>query len=683
MEKAELALAKDPADPEGLMLKGSTLLARREFEAAARVFEGLLQKGVRKPEAFLALATAQVQAGGPAQAEKTLQDGIAANRDSAALAMGLARFYSEAKQPEKAVAAMRRVIEIEPHQPMHRFLLASLLWDDGRQAAAIEMVADVLAKEPAGEELRETAARFYLSKNQPLEAAKVLEAGIEKAPGSFKLRLLLGEVHLNLNQPQKAIETLESALTLSKDPAAPGVIQAKTLLARVYMLVRQTDKAEAYVNEVIKDNPKSIEAQLTRGDIFLVKGDGVNAAAAFRTVVGERPQFIPGYLRLAGAHVLNQELDLAVSVLQNGLRVEPKSRELLQTLARVHLLKKNPAAAEEQLRRIVDLYPNEPAARADLGDFFASIGKAAEAREAYRAVIRKDPQSPLGHLKLARLYRSENKPQEALAALEEGYRQNQVSAELLTELMQGYIRQKRHDAALAVCRKRIAENPRDVFAHNLLGWVYTDLKNYQEAEGALKKAIEMQPLWPAPHTNLANLYLLQGRKAEAAAKFEAAIGANPKDPAGYLSLALLYERDKDYGNAKKVYERAIKENPNFWFAANNLAFLLTETSTGKEELARAKTLAEEAIRQRPNEPALTDTLGWVYFRMGDLGQARGLIEQALAAAPDADVLNYHMGAVLLKLGQRDAAREKLKKALDGSGDYLGRGEAEKMLKELG
>jgi tetratricopeptide (TPR) repeat protein len=44
MEKAELALAKDAADPEGLMLKGSTLLARREFEATARVFEGLLQK---------------------------------------------------------------------------------------------------------------------------------------------------------------------------------------------------------------------------------------------------------------------------------------------------------------------------------------------------------------------------------------------------------------------------------------------------------------------------------------------------------------------------------------------------------------------------------------------------------------------------------------------------------------
>jgi tetratricopeptide (TPR) repeat protein len=258
-----------------------------------------------------------------------------------------------------------------------------------------------------------------------------------------------------------------------------------------------------------------------------------------------------------------------------------------------------------------------------------------------------------------------------------------MSAELLTDLTQAYIQQKQHAAAIAICRKRVEANPQDVFALNLLGWVYTDMKNFQEAEGALKKAIEMQPLWPAPHTNLANLYLVQGRKAEAAEKFEAAVNANTKDPAGYLSLALLYERDKDFPNAIKVYERALKENPNFYFAANNLAFLLSETSTKKEDLARAKALAEDAIKMQPQEPALVDTLGWVYFRMGDTAQARGLLEQALAAAPDADVLNYHMGAVLLKLGQKDEAREKLRKALEGNGDYPGRGDAEKLMRELG
>ena len=649
----------------------------------AKIFEGLLQKGVKSQEIYLILANAYAQGNDLAKAEKTLQEGIAANKDSVPLQLGIARFYSDAKQPEKAVSAMRKVIELQPDQPMHKFNLANLLWDDGRQAAAIEIVADLLAEDTVSEETRTTAARFYLSKNQLLEASKVLDAAIVKAPKSFKFRLFLGEVYLYQGQVQKAIETLESALKLSRDPATPGIIQVKTLLARVYMLMRQTDKAEAYVNEVINDNPRSIEGHFTKGEIFLIKGDGVKAAAEFRTVVSERPQFMPGYIRLAGAHALNQEMDLAVSVLQDALREDPKSREVLKTLARVYALKKNPAAAEEQLRKIVDLYPNEPTARADLGDYLASTNKTAEARETYKAITRKDPQSPLGYLKLSRLNRFENKPKEALATLEEGYRQNQVSAELLTELIQGYIQEKRHDAAIAVCRKRIAENPRDVFTLNLIGWVYTDLKNFQEAEGALKKAIEMQPLWPTPHTNLANLYVVQGRKAEAAEKFEAAVNANPKDPAGYLSLALLYERDRDYGNAIKVYERALKENPNFYFATNNLSFLLSETSTKKEDLARAKALAEDAIKMQPKEPALIDTLGWVYFRMGDYGQARGLIEQALAAAPDADVLNYHMAAVLLKLGQKQEAREKLRKALAGAEDYPGRAEAERMMKELG
>jgi Flp pilus assembly protein TadD len=421
---------------------------------------------------------------------------------------------------------------------------------------------------------------------------------------------------------------------------------------------------------------------LVKGDIFLTKGEGQGAVAEFRTVVGEQPQFIPGHVRLATAHALNREFDLAVQTLQNALKLDPKSREALQTLARVYAAKKDMPAAEEQLRRIVDSDPADIVARANLGDFLAANRKSAAAEDAYRAIVQRAPQAPLGYLKLSRLYRSQNKPRETLAQLEEGYRQNQVSAELLTELVQTQIQQKKHGAAISVCIKRIEDNPRDIFAYNLLGWVYTDMKNYQEAEAALKKAIELQPLWPAPHTNLANLYLLQGRKKEAADGLQAAISANPKDSSAYLSLALLFERDKDYPNAMQIYERALKENPGFWFAANNLAFLIAETNTAKTGLERAKTLVEEALKQRPNEPALLDTLGWVYFRMGDNPQARSLIEQALAASPEEGVLNYHLGAVLLKLGQKEEARERLEKALAGEGDYPGRADAARLLKEL-
>ena len=203
MEKADIVLGKEPANPEALMLKGSVLLVKKDFEAAIKIFEGLLQKGVKKPEVYLMLATAQAQANNLPKAEKTLQEGIAANKDSVALHMGLARFYSDAKQPEKAVPAMRKVIELQPDQPMHKFNLASLLWDDGRQAAAIDMVADLLAKDPANEEVRETAARFYLSKNQLLEAARVLESRNREVPPELQAAPAFGR---GLPEPEPAPE---------------------------------------------------------------------------------------------------------------------------------------------------------------------------------------------------------------------------------------------------------------------------------------------------------------------------------------------------------------------------------------------------------------------------------------------------------------------------------------------
>jgi Flp pilus assembly protein TadD len=199
----------------------------------------------------------------------------------------------------------------------------------------------------------------------------------------------------------------------------------------------------------------------------------------------------------------------------------------------------------------------------------------------------------------------------------------------------------------------------------------------------LKKAIEIRPLWPVPHNNLAGLYLVQGRKKEAVQNYRAAIKADPENPAAYLALGVLYEKDKEFQNAIKIYEQALKENPDFWFAANNLASLVSETSTDKEDLKRALRPAERALQLRPADPQILDTLGWVHYRLGEYEQARGLIEQALSVAPDGPIFNYHLGMVLYKSGKLEQARARLEKALDGDEDFYGREEARATLKQLG
>jgi tetratricopeptide (TPR) repeat protein len=132
----------------------------------------------------------------------------------------------------------------------------------------------------------------------------------------------------------------------------------------------------------------------------------------------------------------------------------------------------------------------------------------------------------------------------------------------------------------------------------------------------------------------------------------------------------------------QVYERALKTEPKFWFAANNLAFLLSEFSDQKADFDRALELSQKALKQRPGDPAILDTIGWVYYRLGDFSKAQGLIEQALAGAPDSAILNYHMGMALYKADQIEEAREKLEKALAGDDGFYGRKEAEETLVKL-
>jgi len=117
-------------------------------------------------------------------------------------------------------------------------------------------------------------------------------------------------------------------------------------------------------------------------------------------------------------------------------------------------------------------------------------------------------------------------------------------------------------------------------------------------------------------------------------------------------------------------------------AANNLAALLSDDPGSDKDLEKALILAKRAYALRSKEPAVLDTLGWIYYQMGDMNQALDLLEKALTTNPENPVFNYHTGMVLYKKGQTDEAREKLAKATEGSDWFYGREEAEKVLKEI-
>ncbi len=81
-------------------------------------------------------------------------------------------------------------------------------------------------------------------------------------------------------------------------------LRAKNSLAQVYFMRGELGKAKASVEEVLKESPNNVDGHMIKGNILLREGDGAGAVAEFRTIVSEKPQFIPGYLLLAQAHLL-------------------------------------------------------------------------------------------------------------------------------------------------------------------------------------------------------------------------------------------------------------------------------------------------------------------------------------------------------------------------------------------
>ena len=88
-------------------------------------------------------------------------------------------------------------------------------------------------------------------------------------------------------------------------------------------------------------------------------------------------------------------------------------------------------------------------------------------------------------------------------------------------------------------------------------------------------------------------------------------------------------------------------------------------------LPEARTLIRKALELSPGEPSITDSLGWVEYRLGNRGEAVRLLREAYRAQPDVEI-GAHLGEVLWVDGQTDEARRILReaRARDAANDVL-------------
>ena len=189
---------------------------------------------------------------------------------------------------------------------------------------------------------------------------------------------------------------------------------------------------------------------------------------------------------------------------------------------------------------------------------------------------------------------------------------------------------RRYDDAAAILEKMAVEKPERYDALWLLGNVHRNRSAFGDAVTAYDRALKRVPDIGRRHWNL--LYV--------------------------RGIAL--ERSGQWARAEADFLRALELNPGQPYVLNYLAYSWVDRG---ERLERARTMLEAAVKKRPNDGYIVDSVGWVEYRLGNFEAAVRHLERATELRPHDPIINQHLGDAYWRAGRRHEARFQWNRAL--------------------
>jgi tetratricopeptide (TPR) repeat protein len=158
-----------------------------------------------------------------------------------------------------------------------------------------------------------------------------------------------------------------------------------------------------------------------------------------------------------------------------------------------------------------------------------------------------------------------------------------------------------------------------------------------------------------------------------------AIEENPKKIENYMAVSGLYGKLSNWEEAKRSAEHAHALDPSSPFIANNLAYLYLEHGG---DLNVALSLAQQAKQKLPDSPVVSDTLGWLYYKLHLPGTAVTQLSDSAKRAPGNPLYHYHLGMAYISVGRVSDGALSLRRALSANPDFPDAANAKMLLHQI-
>jgi len=216
------------------------------------------------------------------------------------------------------------------------------------------------------------------------------------------------------------------------------------------------------------------------------------------------------------------------------------------------------------------------------------------------------------------------------------------------------------NSALSAYQKAVETDPNQVVPYKILAYDYAFLANRDEAIATWKKLQIIAPDDPDIAPNLGGLYMAQKRYPEALAIFESAAKGAPSDAFAQMRLGMVRLRSRKTAEGMQAMHKALQLDPGSEML-NDVAYEMAEADTNLSEaldysLRSIKEVEEQSqrvdfqnVQQADLQIPLTitsywDTVGWIYFKMGDLARAESYLTPAWQLQ-QSGLMGDHLGQV--------------------------------------
>jgi arylsulfatase A-like enzyme/tetratricopeptide (TPR) repeat protein len=251
-----------------------------------------------------------------------------------------------------------------------------------------------------------------ITKDQHAAAAEMLESALREEPGMPQARLMLGTAYAEVGRAREAKAQFDQVL---KDD--PGSVQALIGLAG---LLLQEDKIEDVIvlcKRTLSLDERNAQAYTLLGEAYAAQRNPAQALPSFEKAVEIQPKLTRNGINLAGALIEVKQYGRAETLLEEIVKEHPRFPFAQFNLGLLHEEQGRLQQAHDAYAAEVSAYPRHFKARFNLGRVLFALGERRAAIEQMREVTRLAPKQAEGHLFLARGLLQEAAPLEQIEAL--------------------------------------------------------------------------------------------------------------------------------------------------------------------------------------------------------------------------------------------------------------------------